>query len=105
MTIDLILNRHDGFGYDPDTFYRDVSYYGQNGIALAMDYGDNYDVQREIISYLLSCKYNLVIAGYVESVNWLEPDSGGREYPDIGSVWNDEQYGVLADFYRKKYDL
>ena len=59
MIIDKILNRKDGRHYSAHDFYIEVRKYERLGvgthgedISIAMDYGDNRDVQRVLCQYI-----------------------------------------------------
>lgn len=73
MIIDLILERREREQYDAGDFYREVMEYGEIGwgIASAMDGGEEHDVKRELIRYVVEHNYNLNICGYILSVDWL----------------------------------
>lgn len=77
MIIDLILDREDGekFGelYNAHDFYFDVMCYGEIGedITMAMDYGDESDVRRELCNYVKDNGYNPTICDYINSREWL----------------------------------
>ena len=52
MIVDLILDRKDGYPYNPHEFYNEIRDCERLGIgvsderiSIAMDYGDNQDVQ------------------------------------------------------------
>lgn len=85
MIIDLILDRQDGIPYDPKKFYEGVMGYwhtlgtGQ-GIADAMDGGEEEDVKKEIREYLVENgyvvpgnenKYADELITWINSVNWI----------------------------------
>lgn len=73
MIIDLILDRKDGIPYQSRKFYREVMEYGDvgEGIASALDYGEEADVKRELAAYLISNGYNPEIEEYINSQDWL----------------------------------
>ena len=77
MIIDLILDREDGekcgAQYSPHDFYFDVLGYGEIGedITMAMDYGDEADVRRELCNYVTDNEYNPAICNYINSREWL----------------------------------
>lgn len=105
MIIDLIIDRNCGDAYDPKTFYRRVTEYGNTYITYAMDYGDDFEVKRELIRYLIDNDYNIMIAGFVESVSWLLPQPSREPYPPIGRAYNDGQYQLLVNYYKVTYDI
>lgn len=78
MLIDLILDRKDGFEYDPEEFYRDAMAYNSifKGIAdeitRAMDSGTEEDVKKALCNYVKSNGYDERICDYIKSVNWLD---------------------------------
>lgn len=95
MIIDLILDRRENdalqaqgythvkngltgelipLAYDAARFYRDVMSYGSVGHAItrAMDFGDEWDVRRELKDYILRNDYNPEICDYISSVSWLQ---------------------------------
>lgn len=77
MIIDLILDKKDGLNYDPKEFYNDVLIYENTfnfepKISLALDYGENSDVQKALCEYIEDNDYNPEIKDYINSVNWLE---------------------------------
>lgn len=80
MIIDLILDRKDGAFYDPHDFYMEVASYGEitpvhsERITRAMDCGEEEDVRRELMNYILQNGYNENLKDYIESVKWLEKD-------------------------------
>lgn len=71
MIIDLILDRKDGKPYNAREFYFNVLAYGDVGICIAMDYGEEKDVKRELCRYLKNNGYNLTIGRYIYEKNWL----------------------------------
>lgn len=77
MIIDLILDRKDGYKYNPKEFYNEVMDYGDtwpelaNPITYAMDTGTDDDVKRELCGYVIKCGYNPKICDYINSVEWL----------------------------------
>lgn len=73
MIIDRILDRKEYGYYKPDKFYKDMLDYGGYGkdISLAMDYGTEEDVRRELCKYIDGCEYNPEIKDYINSVSWL----------------------------------
>lgn len=76
MVIDLILNRRDGelYGdaYHPCKFYREVTEYGFDYIARAMDCGEEIDVKKALCRYIDEEGYNPNVKRYINRVNWLE---------------------------------
>lgn len=78
MIIDLILDRKDGGHYDAGKFYFGVMDYRNtfptlsDPITLAMDYGTEEDVRKELCLYIDKCHYNAEIKDYINSVNWLK---------------------------------
>jgi hypothetical protein len=80
MLIDLILERKDGFKYNPETFYRDAMQYSgtfdgiADAITRAMDEGTEEDVKKALCKYVLDNDYNPEICDYINSVTWLEAD-------------------------------
>lgn len=79
MIIDLILERkgweEDGCAvYNPHDFYMDVMRYGDVGedITMAMDYGEESDVRRELCNYIVRNEYNPAICDYINSREWLK---------------------------------
>jgi len=75
MIIDLILDRKDGYNYDPRTFYNRVCGYEEVGedIANALDSGTERDVKIALQKYILEGDYNLDLIQYIQSEKWL-PD-------------------------------
>lgn len=78
MIIDLILDRKDGYPYNAHEFYNDIRDYERLGvgthgedISIAMDYGDNRDVQRVLCQYIDRNKYNSSIKDYIRSQEWV----------------------------------
>lgn len=78
MIIDLILDRkgweEDGYAsYNAHDFYYDVMRYGEIGedITMAMDYGEEADVRRELCNYVVRNGYNPAICNYINSRDWL----------------------------------
>lgn len=78
MIVDLILDRRDGRHYSAHDFYLEVRKYerigvGTNGedISLAMDYGDNRDVQRALCQYIQRNGYPADIESYIKSQVWV----------------------------------
>lgn len=84
MIIDLILDRKDGEFYDPKHFYNECVKYSAifdgmfDGITAAMDYGTEKDVKEALCKYIENGEYNPEIMDYINSVNWLESDGGGK---------------------------
>ena len=73
MIIDQILDRKDGYGYEPKEFYLYCNGYNEHGnnIARAMDAGTNKDIQRAICEYITDNGYSSDICDYVNAVYWL----------------------------------
>lgn len=77
MIIDLILDRKDGYRYNPREFYDEVIKYGETWpdiafpIASAMDSGIEQDVKNELCRYVIEYGYNSKICEYINSVEWL----------------------------------
>ena len=78
MIIDLILDRKDGYPYDAHEFYNEIRDYERLGIgvsderiSIAMDYGDNRDVQRVLCEYIHRNSYPKEIQDYVRSQVWV----------------------------------
>ena len=78
MIIDSILDRMDGRYYSAHEFYLEIRKYerlgvGTNGedISIAMDYGDNRDVQRVLCQYIDRNKYNSTNKDYIRSQEWV----------------------------------
>lgn len=77
MIIDLILDRKDGYKYNPKEFYNEVMEYGDiwpelaDPITRAMDSGTEQDVKNELCLYITKCGYNPQICNYINSVEWL----------------------------------
>lgn len=78
MIIDLILDRKDGCPYNAHEFYNNIRDYERLGvgthgddISIAMDYGDNRDVQRVLCQYIDRNKYNSSIKDYIRSQEWV----------------------------------
>ena len=78
MIIDLILDRKDGYPYNAHEFYNDIRDYERLGvgthgedISIAMDYGDNRDVQRVLCQYIDRNEYNPSIKDYIRSQEWV----------------------------------
>lgn len=73
MIIDLILDRKDSEGsYSPSEFYRDLlGYAGSDDITLALDYGEEADVQKALCDYIDANDYNPTIKDYILTRNWL----------------------------------
>lgn len=78
MIIDSILDRRDGRHYSAHDFYLEVRKYERLGvgthgedISLAMDYGDNRDVQRVLYQYVQRNGYPADIESYIRSQIWV----------------------------------
>lgn len=78
MIIDLILDRKDGKQYSAHDFYLEVRKYERLGvstrgedISIAMDYGDNKDVQRVLCQYIRRNGYPVDIESYIRSQVWV----------------------------------
>lgn len=78
MIIDSILYRRDGKHYSAYDFYLEVRKYERLGvethgedISLAMDYGDNRDVQRVLRQYIQRNGYPADIEEYIRSQVWV----------------------------------
>lgn len=97
MIIDLILDRRDyekdiraGYDsvqypngeivsilYDPKKFYNSIVRYGKTGenIARALDSGAEEDVKKALCDYIDNNDYNPGIKRYINSRDWLTPDT------------------------------
>ena len=80
MIIDKILDRKDGEKYNARLFYIDTvkssTIFNDNNdrynkIALALDSGDNKDVQKQLNLYIIENDYNSNIIEYINSVEWI----------------------------------
>jgi len=71
MIIDKILDRKGGGEYNARHFYNDMVTYGNDKIALALDCGDNKDVQKQLNLYIIENDYNSNIIEYINSVEWI----------------------------------
>ena len=78
MIIDLILDRKNCRRYSSHDFYLEIRKYellgvGTHGedISLAMDYGDNRDVQRVLCQYIQRNGYTADIENYIRSQVWV----------------------------------
>lgn len=78
MIIDLILDRKNGRRYSAHDFYLEVRKYERLGvgthcedISIAMDYGDNRDVQRVLCQYIQRNRYPEDIEDYIRSQVWV----------------------------------
>ena len=78
MIIDSILDRRDGRYYSAHDFYLEVRKYERLGvgthgedISIAMDYGDNRDVQRVLGQYIQRNEYPADIEDYIRSQIWV----------------------------------
>lgn len=78
MIIDSILDRKDGRHYCAHDFYIEVRRYERLGvgthgddISIAMDYGDNRDVQHVLCQYIQRNGYQTDIEDYVKSQIWV----------------------------------
>lgn len=78
MIVDLILDRKDGAPYSAHDFYIACRGYEQlqvgthgEDISIAMDYGDNRDVQRALCQYIDRNEYNPAIKDYIRSQEWV----------------------------------
>ena len=78
MIVDLILDRKDGYPYDAHEFYNEIRDYERLGvgvpderISIAMDYGDNQDVQRTLCEYVYMNGYSDSIQNYIRSQQWI----------------------------------
>ena len=78
MIVDLILDRKDGYPYDAHEFYNEIRDYERLGvgvpderISIAMDYGDNQDVQRTLCEYIYMNGYPDSIQNYIRSQQWI----------------------------------
>lgn len=74
MIIDLIFDRKNGRHYSAHDFYLEVRKYERLGvgthgddISIAMDYGDNKDVQRVLCQYIRRNGYPADIESYIRS--------------------------------------
>ena len=74
LIIDSILDRKDGKHYSAHDFYNEVRKYERLGvgthgedISIAMDYGDNRDVQRVLYQYIQRNGYPANIEDYIRS--------------------------------------
>jgi len=68
MLIDLILNRKEGVKYNAKTFYDDIARYNfdcYNNVLQALDSGENIDIQRALMNYIIEEEYNLKIVDYI----------------------------------------
>lgn len=77
MIIDRILDRKDGFGFseaDLRYMYDEATLFWMEGLARAIDGGENSDIQRELCKYIDDNGYNKSIKRYVNKVNWTEYD-------------------------------
>lgn len=75
MLIDFILDRKDGFSYDPEELYDylvgyDIPAYVE--VARALDSGTEEDVKKALCAYIDDEEYNPSIKDYINSVKWLE---------------------------------
>lgn len=86
MVIDLILDRRDGESYDPKHFYNECMEYSSifdgmfDAVTAAMDYGTEKAVKEALCNYIKDCEYNPEIMNYINSVNWIEPESSGGKF-------------------------
>lgn len=78
MIIDLILDRKNGRRYSAHDFYLEVRKYESLGvgvhgedISIAMDYGDNRDVQRALCQYIQRNGYPADIEDHIRSQVWV----------------------------------
>ena len=78
MIIDLIFDRRNGYPYDAHEFYNEIRDYERLGIgvsderiSIAMDYGDNKDVQRVLCQYIQRNGYPADIEDYIRSQVWV----------------------------------
>lgn len=78
MIIDSILDRKNGRRYSAHDFYLEVRDYERLGvgtrgedISIAMDYGDNKDVQRTLCQYIQRNGYPTGIEDYIRSQVWV----------------------------------
>lgn len=78
MIIDSILDRKNGKRYSAHEFYLEVRKYERLGvgtrgedISIAMDYGDNEDVQRVLCQYVQRNGYLANIEDYIRSQVWV----------------------------------
>lgn len=78
MIIDLILDRKNGRRYSAHDFYLEVRKYERLGvgthcedISIAMDYGDNRDVQCVLCQYIQRNRYPADIEDYIRSQVWV----------------------------------
>lgn len=72
MVIDKILDRKDNIEpYNAKAFYDAMVQYGADKIALAMDSGEEVDVQNELCAYIIENGYNRDLCVYVRCLNWL----------------------------------
>lgn len=71
MIIDLILDRKDGLEYNAKRFYNGVISYHNNQIAVALDSGNNKDVQLALCNYIYNNDYNESICDYINSQIWV----------------------------------
>lgn len=73
MIIDLILDRKDGYNYNPKVFYHRVAEYGEIGseIAEALDNGEEENVKSALRRYIHTNGYDMDIKNYINGVNWL----------------------------------
>lgn len=92
MIIDGILDRYDELEetgvdhYSAHDFYYYVYGYRDcmpdlsDPITMAMDYGGEDDIRRELCLYVIKCNYNPLICNFIKAVTWLDPV---KEYKHI----------------------
>lgn len=110
MIIDLILDRKDGMTYNAEDFYRDIIDYENifelsHDISLAMDYGNNEDVQQALCSYIDNQHYNPEIKQYICSVNWIISDTSEHDYTNTKHCEKCVKCSVIALQEINNFDL
>ena len=75
MVVDIILDRKDGYGYDPKELYEyctdEINVCNYEEIARALDSGENKDVQKALCNYINMAEYNPAICDYINSEYWI----------------------------------
>lgn len=76
MIIDRILDRKDGVMYSPSDLYeyvvKDDGGVITENIAIALEVGNNRDVQNALCAYIVANDYNEEICAYINSTMWVE---------------------------------
>lgn len=77
MIIDSILDRKDGKKYNAKQFYDEITPHGliSYEIAGTMDSGEEANVRRALVNYLVDYNYPPELFDYVNGQRWLTDDT------------------------------